>query len=138
MRNPFATLTPPHPPESYSTKDKEMIDAIANRVVQLGMAVPAILFIEMGKPLSYIGSQTMVFFAPIATSLFPGEGYDRMSRLMEDRDNVERLMSRIEELEDEHQTRIRNNNKKRKASQKPKRGLLGLFRSKESDSQGDS
>ncbi|NNE09897.1 MAG: hypothetical protein HKN20_15160, partial [Gemmatimonadetes bacterium] len=86
----------------------------------------------------YISSQAMVFFAPIATSLFPGEGYDRMSRLLEDRDNVERLMTRIEELEDEHQTRIRNNKKKRKASRKPKRGLFGLFGSKERDSQGDS
>ena len=43
----------------------EIIEAIANRVKQFGMTVPAIFFLEMNKPLSYIGGQAMHFFAPI-------------------------------------------------------------------------
>ncbi len=103
--------------------DDEFILKMAERVVGTGMSVPAVLFLEMGKPLSYISSQAMVFFAPIATALFPGDGYNRLSRLLEDRENVDRLMRKIEQLEDEGQ---RKSKEARKNS--PKKGLFSFMR----------
>lgn len=90
-----------------------MIRKLAERVLKYGLSVPAILFLEMGKPLSYVGSQTMVFFAPIATSLFPGDGYNRLTRLFENRDNIERLMQEIERLEDDRQIKEKAARKER-------------------------
>ncbi len=97
----------------FDGRDDELIAGLAKRVIRLGLSVPAILFLEMGKPLSYIGSQTMVFFAPIATALFPGDGYNRLARLFEHRDNVELLMQEIERLEDERQVKERTTRKGR-------------------------
>ncbi len=100
--------------------DREMIQKLAERVLKLGLSVPAVLFLEMGKPLSYISSQTMVFFAPIATALFPGDGYGRLAKLLENRDNIERLMQEIERLEDNRQIKEKANPK-----EKPRRRWFG-------------
>jgi len=109
-------------------RDDELIAKLADRVIDLGLSVPAILFLEMGKPLSYVGSQTMVFFAPVATALFPGDGFNRLARLFEKRDNVERLMQEIERREDERQMKERAARKSR-----PRRRLLGRWGRRRAD-----
>jgi len=113
---------------AVAAPDDELIAKLAARVIDLGLSVPAILFLEMGKPLSYIGSQAMVFFAPVATALFPGDGYNRLARLFEKRDNVERLMQAIERLEDERQVKERAARKKR-----PRRRLLSRWGKRRAD-----
>ena len=65
------------------------------------MAVPAILFLETMKPLNYVGSQAMVFFAPIATTLFSTADYGELTGLLEHRGNLEILLKRIELKESE-------------------------------------
>jgi hypothetical protein len=82
-------------------EDQALIDGLARRVVGMGMAMPAILFLESSKPLSFLGAQAMVFFEPFVKTFFTADGYTRMSRLMEDRENVERLIRRIEGLDAE-------------------------------------
>lgn len=84
-----------------SAEDQALIDGLARRVVGMGMAVPAILFLESSKPLSFLGAQAMVFFEPFVKTFFAADGYTRMGRLMEDRENVERLIRRIEGLDAE-------------------------------------
>src|SRR5437867_10334765 len=78
---------------------EEIIDRLAVKVVEWRMSVPAVLFLESVKPLNYIGSQVLVFFAPIANSLFTVKDYDELVALMEERGNIERLLKRIEEKE---------------------------------------
>jgi hypothetical protein len=82
-----------------SPEDKALIESLAGRVVRMGMTVPAVLFLESSKPLSFIGSQAMVFFEPFVKTFFSADGYTRLSRMMEDRANVETLIQRIESLE---------------------------------------
>ena len=94
-------------------EDKALIDGLAGRVVRMGMVVPAILFLESSKPLSFLGSQAMVFFEPFVKTFFTADGYTRLSRLMEDRANVEVLIQRIEALEAEAQEARRREKKER-------------------------
>ena len=78
----------------------EVLTKIAQKVVDLRLTPVAIVMLESGKPLSFVGSQLMVFFQPIITSLFPFQQYDEFSALLEDRANVESLIQMIEKLED--------------------------------------
>ncbi len=55
-------LTPP--PGGEPDPDEALIAAVAGRVVRMGLAVPAIFFLESTKPLSFVGSQVLVFFEP--------------------------------------------------------------------------
>lgn len=78
----------------------DLIERLAQRVVALHMAPPAIFFLESSKPLTYIASQALIVFEPIVQAIFSFREYREFQRLMEDRANVERLIERIEDLED--------------------------------------
>jgi len=79
----------------------EIITGIARRTVALRLTPVAIVMLEASKPLSFVGSQLMVFFQPIITALFPFQMYDEVAALLEDRTNVEALIQAIEKLEEE-------------------------------------
>ena len=87
--------------ETLSPKQEEILDKISKKVVQWKMAVPAIMFLESVKPLSYLGSQVMVFFEPFVHALFNFPEYSEFQQMMERRENVERLLQRIEKFDAE-------------------------------------
>ena len=66
------------------------------------MSVPAILFLETIKYVSFIGSQVLVFFGPIITAFIRSEPYYRITELLEDRRNIEFIMLEIERMEAEN------------------------------------
>ncbi len=68
-------------------------------MVNHGMAVPAIFFLDMMKYLSFFGGQLMVFFGPIITAFISSQSYYKFAELLEDRNNVEFLLTEIERLE---------------------------------------
>jgi len=79
----------------------ELIDEIAKKIVSMGMTVPAILFLESMKPLSFVGSQVMVFFQPMFRAFFSFKQYDEIAVMLEERENVERLILAIERMDRE-------------------------------------
>ena len=98
------------PDDDISAEDIQLITyKIASEIVRRGLTVPAILFLEMHKPLSYIASQGAVVLSPF---LMPFMGYDNMrilSRYIEKRENVGNLICRIEELQTLADNRITKN-----------------------------
>ncbi len=75
-----------------------MIDHIAQQIHRRGLETPAILLLEMHKPLSFFASQTLIVTSPLIAPII---GFDRVSsasRLLESRANVELLIGKIEEL----------------------------------------
>jgi hypothetical protein len=109
---------------ALSEEDLALIDAVAEKVVSLRMTVPAILFAESSKPLSFVGSQFLYFFEPIVKALVKGDQYTRFAHLLEDRENVERLLVAIEAKEAEFEARqkiARAAEKQRKAEEKARR-----------------
>ncbi len=76
-----------------------MITQLAEKINSHGMSTPAIFFLEMVKYVSFLGSQLMVFFGPIITVFVQGHQYYEIAELLEDRDNVEFLLTEIERLE---------------------------------------
>lgn len=82
--------------EPIPEDEERVLNKVAERVVRWKMTVPAIVFLESVKPLNYIGSQTLVFFEPIVQSIFDFKEYDSFRKAMERRENVERLMQKIE------------------------------------------
>ena len=77
-------------------EDEALLLAVARRVAQFRMEVPAVLFLESVRPLSFVGSQAMVFFQPFAQSLFPWTQYERFTQLVAERENLDRLTRLIE------------------------------------------
>ena len=92
----------PERPETLEQIDYDLLLGLAEKVVKRGLSVPAIFFLESTKPLSYVGSQAMVFFGPFVRLLFESPNYYRYSEMLEDRANLELLLQMIEDLESEH------------------------------------
>ncbi|MDQ7798461.1 MAG: hypothetical protein RDU76_05910 [Candidatus Edwardsbacteria bacterium] len=84
---------------------KELLAKIANQVVKRKLTVPAIMFLESVKPLTFIGSQALIFFQPMVQAFLNRREYDEFAVLMEDRENVELLLQEIERQEAEWQAR---------------------------------
>lgn len=83
--------------------EEELIRKIAEKVHDYGMEVPGILFLESVKPLTYIGSQMgRVFVSPFLPILGDEIGMtgEKLMRVFEKRENVEKILSRLEELAD--------------------------------------
>ncbi len=93
------------PPE----RREKILNDIAKRIVDFKLSTIAIVFLESMKPLSFVGSQLMIFAQPIFHTLFPIQVYDEIAALLEERSNVERLIQKIEELEGEGDDRKREN-----------------------------
>jgi hypothetical protein len=113
-----------HEPIDEGRRD-EIIEAIVARIVQFGMTVPAIFFLEMNKPLSYFGGQAMHFFAPIVGVFF--ETFEDYAYFFDQRDNVELLIQRLElaAMEEEAERKAEKATKKEaKKARRMKRGSM--------------
>jgi hypothetical protein len=81
---------------SLPEDEDAVLEKLARKTVEKGMAVPAILFLESVKPLNFIGSQAMVFFEPIVQTVFNFKDYDTLRRALEKRTTIEFLLLKIE------------------------------------------
>ncbi len=106
----------PERPETLEQRDYDLLLGLAEKTVKRGLSVPAIFFLESTKPLSYIGSQAMVFFGPFVRILFESPNYYRYQEMLEDRANVELLLQMIEQLEGERSRAEREAKAARKAA----------------------
>jgi hypothetical protein len=114
------------PGQSYTEISEErrdqLIEVIAQKICQYGMITPAVFFLEMNKPLSYIGSQAMHFFSPLVSVVFTS--FDEFAYFFEDRQNLERLIVRLEELSIEQDQKAKE---ARQAALQQKKTKSGLF-----------
>lgn len=78
-----------------------LINKIAQRIVDLRLAPIAIVFLESSKPLTFLGNQLMIFMQPFYRAFFSFREYEEITAMLEDRNNVERLICAIEHLEEE-------------------------------------
>jgi hypothetical protein len=103
------------PGEELSSEDRAFLERIARWLARRTLAVPAILFLESVKPLTFVGSQTMFFFEPMVKIFVGGAGYTRFARIMEDRAHVEVFLRAIETADhDIREERKREERKKEK------------------------
>ncbi len=107
--------------EQLSPEEREMIEALAAWTVRRGMALPAIMFLEPFKPLSYVASQTVVFFRAGLEIFADPVKIATLISLMENRENVELLLREIETRDNEYQKEIKALKAKRKEEKRLKK-----------------
>jgi hypothetical protein len=108
-----------------TAEDQVLIEKLARRVVRLRMSVPAIFFLESSKPLAFLGGQLLIFLEPFIQTLFNFAQYQRFALLMEDRDNWELLVRKLEDLEAEYSEKEKQEKKARKEAKRLARKQRG-------------
>ena len=86
----------------------ERIDKIAHWVKRRRLETMAVTALELNKPLAFVESQAVLFGAHIFSMVDVMSGKSMVNivyQLLSDRNNMERLMNRIEELCNEERER---------------------------------
>jgi hypothetical protein len=86
------------PAELSPERRDEIIDYLANTVVRRKLQTPAIFFLELNKPISTVASNMVTFAQPTLGAFFGFKKMAEWAALLNERDNVERLIQRIESL----------------------------------------
>jgi hypothetical protein len=79
---------------------EELIEHLAHWLNRCRLGIPAIALLEAHKPVSFVSSQTMLAAEPLVTLLFGRSQIGEYAALLEDARNVERVIHRLEELEE--------------------------------------
>jgi hypothetical protein len=79
---------------------REALGRLADRLSERSLGAIAIFTLEAGKPLSFVASQSMLFFEPFITALCSPGDYRLIAEGLEDRDNVEWVIARLEAAEE--------------------------------------
>ncbi|MGD0175925.1 MAG: hypothetical protein ABSC50_03755 [Candidatus Bathyarchaeia archaeon] len=78
-------------------EERKLIDNIAKLVVDKGLEAPAIMFLEVTRPLTFIASQLAIVALGPLQWLFELEG-PKYTGLFMKKENVNRIIERIEAL----------------------------------------
>lgn len=95
LKHAFAVESNPRPP---SEKERLVIERICGEVVRRQLVTPAITFLEMSRPLNYLGSQTMQFFLPMVSAIADAEDYATFAKFLERRESIDILQQTIETM----------------------------------------
>jgi hypothetical protein len=99
-------------------RQEQLLEKLAHKIVELRMSAMAIFILESMKPLSFVGSQVMVFFQPIVQTFFEFRDYETIQEAIEHRENVEYFIRRLETLEDEQIEKEKQRKKEKRARQR--------------------
>ncbi len=78
----------------------DVVENAAREIQLYGMTGPAMMFLEASRPYRALGSQAMLFFDPVLRSIFGG-GSSALQRVLADEGGIERLIERLEEIDEE-------------------------------------
>ena len=93
LRHAFA-VQPENQP--LAVEDVQLLERIADVIVNRRMAAPATMFLESMGPMNFLGSQALHFLTPILDCAFNTKEVEQVARLLERRDTVARLIAIIE------------------------------------------
>lgn len=82
--------------ELTEEETEALIAKATEQVAKRRLHAPAIMFLEMHKPLSNVAANAAVVFAPFLVPLFGFDTVNDFSRFLTKRENVERLIQSIE------------------------------------------
>jgi hypothetical protein len=77
---------------------EQLLEKAAQVIVKRGMEVPAILFLEMHKPLANLIGHAVWVTMPVWALFFGVATTNELGELLSDPERIERLIQRIEEL----------------------------------------
>ncbi|MFH0794797.1 MAG: hypothetical protein V2A74_12285 [bacterium] len=97
----FQRSDPPIPKltDAEEPSKESLIEDVAEGICRRGMGGPAIFLLESVKPLNFIGSQVAHALTPMASLLVDWKKWESLAEALEERDTLERLISKIEEKE---------------------------------------
>jgi hypothetical protein len=83
--------------DQSAEQNRELIEQVARQIGDRKLATPALLFLEVIKPFSFLASQGLLLAEPLLSFLYEEPRIGDYAELLADRSNVEHLMVRLEQ-----------------------------------------
>ena len=97
LKHAFA-VDPPGPAIPNDVQ-RRTIEKLCGEVVRRQLTVPALLMLEMSRPLNSVSAQVLHFFQPIATAVVSSNDYHELASFLEQRGSIDYFILRIETLD---------------------------------------
>ena len=111
FKHAFAT-DPPGPAEPNDTQ-RILVERLCVEVVRRHLTPPALLLLEMNRPLNYVSAQLLHFLQPFVAIIADTAGYEQFTLFLEQRGSIDYIGQRLEALEAERVERERTGAGKR-------------------------
>jgi hypothetical protein len=86
----------------------DVLERTARWIVEKRLETPAVLLLEINKPLSFVMGQSLYLSAPILAPIFGFEKLQKAAGLLSDHNSLETLISRIEKMSFEKRDGLNN------------------------------
>ena len=73
-----------------------LIEKVSRFIVNRRLEAPAVFMLESSRPLTFMGSQALIVGQPVMAAFFGWERVGEYRLLLEDRENIDRLIARID------------------------------------------
>jgi hypothetical protein len=97
LKHAFAVETPGR--AEPTEMQRSVVERLCQEVVRRRMTMPALLMLEMGRPLNYVSAQMLHFFQPFLSFLTNAAEYEAFTEFLEKRGSVEYISKRLESLD---------------------------------------
>ncbi len=85
--------------EISDDRKEELMNFLAGEIVSRGLTTIGIISLESIRPVTFLGSQFMIFTQPVVQAFLPIKSYSEIAAFFEEPQNVELLIRKIEELD---------------------------------------
>jgi len=79
----------------------DMIEKVARFIAERHFAAAGIMLVESLRPLHSIGGQALFFILPFAEITFDSQKYQQFALMIQNEDNLKKLVARMDELDEE-------------------------------------
>lgn len=83
--------------ESGQEQSEQLIEHLTQQISQWGLALPAIVFLQVTRPFSFLASQGLLLCQPLLSFVYDAPRIADYADLLADRTNIDRLVARLEE-----------------------------------------
>jgi hypothetical protein len=84
--------------ELSAERRDQLIEEMARKVDARRLETVAVFMLEAHRPLSFVASQGLLMTAPFLGAFFGFDKINDWAKILEDRENLDRLIDRIEQL----------------------------------------
>ncbi len=85
--------------DSDQVHSEQLIERLTEQISRWGLTMPAILLLQVTRPLSFIASQGLLLCQPLLSFMYDAPRIEDYAELLADRASMDRLVARLEEEE---------------------------------------
>ena len=103
LKHAFA-VDPPGPAQPDEAQAR-IVERVCREIVSRRLTTPAMMALEMGRPLNHLSAQVLTFFQPFVAIAGDASAYEQFTSFLEQRGSLDYIGARIEALEAEKSMR---------------------------------